>query len=445
MPKIFYGTGVSDSGRGDFPELRVVNMIPETEATAEGLVLNSRPGLEQSGYTFGVGPIRGLYTLDGVLGGDLFAVSGDKLHSLVDGEVGVIDGTGPVYMSGFEDKLFVNAGGKIWGYDGTALTSVAFPDDADVLAMAIGASRVIGIRADTGIFYWSDPLSSTIDALSFATAENSPDLLKDILFSGDTAILFGSKTVEFWPSNSTDPNLPFSPLPGRTYQEGIRDTGCASLLGNTFAWITDNNQICLGTPEQVISTPTIEDKLEKSVTAKLWHFTMFQTEYLCLRLDDSTHCFTVRYGQWVELSSFGQPNWLPQCFSGRWFGSSVDNSLYQWSDDYSDFGEELERLVSAWVEIDTGIEQLFNILPRVNSGTTKSLVTNPIIELRISRNSGRTWGTWKQRSLKEPGDYDKKVAWRSLGTFRYPGGLLEFRVTDPTSFRFSGVTVNDGY
>lgn len=445
---VFYGTGVSDTERGNFPELKVVNMVPEGEATEpEGLVLNSRKGLKNSSITFGLDPVRALFQIDGVLNNELFAVSGNTLYGGATGAIGNINGNGPVSMAGYENVLFICAGQDIWAYTVEAgLNRLSFPDNAAVSAIATGASRLIAIRKDTGIFYWSETLTSTIGGLNFATAENSPDKLKDILFIGDTLHLFGSETVEFWPVSSSNPDLPFMPLQGRVFQKGIKATGCASKFASTFVWVADDNQICMGDPNNVISTPTIETKIAQSTGVKLWTFEMFGTEYLALRLDNHTYCFSQQYGQWIEMTSFGEPNWLPQCYENGYFGSSTTGDLYQWTNnDYSDFGGPLERAFNIWVPLDTGTTPLYNILCRIASGVGYSYTKDPTIELRASRDGGFYWGPWKQRSLKTLGQYGEKITWRSLGAFKYPGGLLEIRTTDNVPFRFSGAIVNDGY
>lgn len=444
---VFYGTNVSDTDRGNFPELKVVNMVPEAEASEpEGLVLISRKGLKDSTTSFGTDPVKRLYQIDGVLQNELFAVAGTSLYGKTTGLIGAINGSGHVSMAGYENALFACAGESIWSYTGGTLSEIAFPDDAPVTAIAVGASRLISIRKDTGVFYWSDPLTTTIDALSFATAENSPDKLKDLLFIGDTLHLFGSETVEFWPVSTSNPDLPFQPLQGRVFQRGIKATGCAAKFAASFVWVTDDNQVCIGDPNNIISTPTIETKISRAANVRLWTFDMFNTEYLAVRLDDATYAYSQRYGQWIELSSYGETNWLPQCYENGYFGSSTDGKLYQWTDaDYTDFGNSLERTLTLWVPLDTGTTPLYNILCRIASGVGYNYTESPVVELRASRDGGFTWGPWKQKSLKLMGDYGQKITWRSLGAFVYPGGLLQIRCSDNTPFRFSGATVNDGY
>lgn len=441
---VFYATSVSDSGRGAFPELKAVNVVAETEPTEQGLILSSRKGLENSAVVFGTNPVEGLYQVDGVLNNQLFGVGGQKLWGSIDGEIGSINGTDHVSMDGFEDLLFACAGSDIWSYDGTTLSSVAFPDSAAVTAIAVGSSRLIAIRKDTGRFYWSDALTSTIGALSFATAENSPDKLKDLLFIGDTLILFGSETVEFWPASSTDPDLPFVPLVGRTFQEGIKDTGCATKIGSTFAWVTEDDRVCISDPNNVISSSTIERKIAESTNVSLWSMEMLQTEYIVLRLDNESFAFSPRYGQWLEMESYEQDNWVPTCFEAGYFGTTLGGTLAQWSAGYQDFSDQLERRISMWVALDDNYLPIYEITARIATGTYPTYDYEPFCELRVSRDGGYTFDSWKRKSLKNRGNYGKPVRWSSLGRFNFPGGLAEIRCTENCDFRFAGAQVNDG-
>lgn len=445
MPDLSYGTSAFERDRGNFPELPVINMFAEEVSTEGKLVLQSRPGLESTSITMGAGPIRALFQTDGVLNNQLYGVSDTGLYSSST-LLGAVSGTGPATIAGYEDFLFVNAGSNIHGYDGTSLSTVAFPDSASIVDICVGASRLIAIRKDTGKFYWSDALTSTIDALSFATAENSPDKLRACLFIGDTLILFGAETVEFWPV-SEDANSPFQPLVGRVFQVGIRATGCATNFSSTFAWITDRNQICVGEPNEVISFPGLEAKINESISASLWSFTLEGVEFLALTLDNETWVFSSRSKQWSTFESYGETNFILTCSTGDYLGSN-SGAILQWSNTHTDLGGLIERRFRAGAVINSQSQPVHNLLLRTNQGQTPYIVgtySNPTVEMRTSRDGGYNWNDWKVRSLGEQGEYRKEVKWLGLGHFAYPGVLVEFRVTDPVPFRVSGVLVNEPY
>jgi hypothetical protein len=446
MVDLVYGVSTFERRRGDFPSLPVVNMFAESIPTEPGVALQGRPGIEDTGITLGDGPVRGVYTADGVLNNSLFALSGDTVYD--DGvAIGSLTVSGPVSFAGYEDFVFVNAGKEIGAWDGAAYSYVAFPDDADVIKIVVGASRLIAIRRDTGKFYWSDPLGVTIDALDFATAENSPDTLQDVLYIGDKAILFGRETVEFWPA-TTDSDLPFAPLQGATFPVGIKGTGMAAHFNRSFAWITNYNEVCVGTPENIISEPELQVRIEASTEASLFVFYVDDTEYLAVRLDGETWAFGARSQVWTKLETYLEDNWVPSSYDGGYFGSSIDGKLLRWSDGYDDEGAGITKVFRAWAPLTGQTLNVSNIIMRTNPGTTEYLVgdlSEPTVELRTSMDGGKTWQPWKSRSLGRQGEYRTKVFWSSLGLFGYPGLLVEVRITDPIGFRMSGLAMNEPF
>ncbi len=447
MPDLVYATDAFDRDRGNLPKLPVVNLFAEEAPTESAVVLQSRPGLESAGITMGSGPVKTLFKIDGVLDGSLFGISGSELYK--SGTLlGSVTGDGVAKLAGFENLLFASAGSTLYAYDGTTLSTVATPSSFNVLSLCIGTSRLIVIDSGTGQFFWSDVLSDNIDTLSFATAENSPDKLKECLFIGDTLFLFGSETVEWWPASSADPNLPYQPLVGKTFQVGIRDTGCATEFATTFAWITNHNQVCVGDPQNVVSKASLDEKLSQSETASLWTFFLDGTEFLACTLDDSTWVFNKRSSTWTTFESYGHDNWIPRCFVSGYFGSGTDGSICQWSDTYDDFGEILERRFRAGLPITVGTVPLFQVTLKTNPGYTPYLVDpydDPVVELRTSKDGGQTWSAYNSKALGKQGAYNKIVRWLSLGYFGSPGMLLEVRVTDPVPFRVSGLSANESY
>jgi hypothetical protein len=323
-----------------------------------------------------------------------------------------------------------------------------FPDDADVTKIATGASRLIALRKDSAQFYWSEPLGVTIPSLNFATAENEPDKLLDLLFIGDRLILFGSETVEIWPT-TTDQDLPFQPLPGATFPVGIRATGCATPFGRSFAWITEYNEVCVGTPENIISDPELQLRISRSTNPHLWFFFVDENEFLAVTMNNETWVYGLRTQLWSTFQSFEEDNWVCTCYEDNYFGTTRSGKLAQWSETgYLDFGGILERTFNGWVTLTSEPLWLANIVLRTNPGTTPFLegeYSEPVVELRTSMDGGRTWQEWKRQSLGRQGAYRAKTVWSSMGQFGYPGVLVQVRCSDPVPFRVSGLTYNEPF
>lgn len=445
MPRVQFGLSAFERARGNLPELPVKNMFAEEVPTEEtGVVLQSRPGLYDLAGGMGDGPVQCLFKASGVLNAALFGISGGEFYQASDSK-GAIDGTGPVSMTGYENLVFATAGANLWGYDGSSLIAIAFPDGAPIKKVLVGASRLIAIREDTEQFYWSDVLSTTIDALSFASAESQPDRLRDAVFIDGILILFGAETTEFWPATQ-EADLPFRPLPGQVFERGIRNTGAATKVGSTFAWVTDKSQVCLTNPEQIVSNAGLEALIAASDNAFLWNFYLEGTEFLALRIDAGTWVYSMRSRMWSQFESYGYDNWIPQCFAGGVFGSSIDGRLLGWTDAHEDLGGVLERLIRAGFPLSSDSVTINNVVLQTNPGNTPYLAApydEPTVEMRRSLDGGRTWGNWRQASLGAQGEYRKRVQWTACGMAGQPGWMGEFRVTDPVPFRVSGVFVNE--
>ena len=447
MARVQYGLSAFERARGDLPQLPVINMFAEQAPTEEtGVILQSRPGLSDRSADMGAGPVEALFARDGVLSGDLLGISAAALYRGTN-VFGAIAGTGPGSIAGNEVGVFATRGMDAVYYDGVTVIPVAFPDGAPVAKVLSGASRIIALRANTGAFYWTDPLGTTFGALDFATAESAPDGLLDALFIDDGLILFGRGTVEFWP-NTGDSNLPFQPLEGRVFEKGIKATGCATAFGATFAWVTNDNQVCVGAPDGVISNPGLQTKIEASVSVRLFSFMLEGQEFIALRLDAKTYVYGDTNRLWTQFASYGEDNWAAQCWAGGVFGSALNGKTMAWGSGHLDLGGELERRFRGGFPINSGGVSMDSLTLRTNPGNTPYLTgdhAEPVVEMRVSRDTGKTWGPWKPRSLGEQGEYRLRVQWRALGLASQPGALFEFRVSGPVPFRVSDLLLNDGY
>lgn len=447
MPAIQFGLSSYERGRGDMPELPVVNMWAEEAPTEEkGVILQSRPELQDMAADMGTGPVQALFKRDLVLSGSLFGVSGGDLYRGT-ASLGATDGSGPVSIAGNEIGIMVAAGGDLSYYNGSVLATVSFPDGAAVAHVFTGGSRFWAIRLDTGKIYWTDALEADVEALDFATAESLPDRLLHGLWINGMAVLFGAESVELW-AQTGNADLPITPLQNAVIERGIRATGCAAAIGSTFAWVTNRNEVCLSDENNVISNTGLQARIEASGTCRLFTFDFEGDEFLALRLDEETQVWSRRSGLWSELTSYGEDNWIPQCFAGGVFGSAIDGRTLEWGSGHEDMGGTLERRWRAGFPINGGGTLIGNVQVRCNVGQTPFLAgdyTEPGIEMRVSRNAGRTWSDWRRTSLGGQGDYRTRVQWRGCGMASQPAFLAEFRVTDPVDFRVSDVLVNEPY
>jgi len=449
MPDIAYGAAAYRRSRGKLPELRLVNMFLEATPTADnGVVLLSRAGLLGSA-TVGIGPIEGVFWQDGVFAGDVFAVSGGKLYR-AGRLLGTINGGGPVSFAASDLELLVTAGGSVYSYNGTDLVAVAFPDNARVAAVAFLGGLFIYVRAGSGKWYWSAVLNGRkVDALSFASAEFSPDSLLDAVVIGETLWLLGQTTIEPW-ALSGNPELPFSRIDQRLFRKGVAGTGCAWDLDNAMFWIgADRIVYRAADVAQRISDHGIEERLQSSSSVSAFVFVTEGHSFFCVRLDAATFAYDAATGQWCEFATFSRANFRARCAATNGarvlLGDDASGTLWELSG-YQDAGAVLERRFTAAFPIKGGAVRVTRLNVEVAVGWTDLLAgqgSSPVIEMRCSDDAGATFGDWEAESLGAQGSYRAQPEWRALGMFDAPGFLAEFRVTDPVDLRLSAVRVNE--
>lgn len=443
--KITLGTSYFARNTGDFPEFPVVNMYAEEAPSEETISLLSRPGLSSIVRNLGSGPIRQIFQQDGVLGSATFYVSGSEIYRETT-LIGTITGDGPVSIAGYSDFLFICAGAGLWGYNGSVLSLISTPDDVEILKLGVVASRLVAIGKNTQKFFWTEPLKTSIGALAFSSAEVQTDNLLDLQIVGDMLVLFGSETVEFWPvSGSSD--QPFVPLRGRTFTRGIKNTGASVAGAGAFVWVTDSNKICYETVENIISFPGLEKQLRDAQNAYLWKFEINGDTCLAVSLPTGSWVFHERSQLWSQFSTVTLNNvWIAHCSCGDKFGSGIDGTIFQFNNNYSDDGFQLERKFRAWMPLTGETLTVNDVTLRTNPGKTDfsvGLYSNPKIEMRFSKDGGNLWSAWRERSMGTIGKYRTWTKWNSNGLFSYPGVLLEFRITDPVPFRVSSVHINE--
>jgi len=460
MPALSLVPGTIRRSRGDLPRLPLVNMFPEeaiTEPTQ--FALQSRPGLDRTDVLLGEGPVRKLYRADGVVGGQIVAISGSSMYVGAN-EAGELTGGGDPSVAGNEIGVIATAGENVSFYDGETYRAVAFPDDALVTAVAEQGGRFIFLRAGTHHYYWTKPLANmldengdiVIDGLDYASAESEPDKLVDIVVWESHLILAGVDTIEFHGPTGDD-DAPWAPTIGRVFTKGVRDTGCITLWDSTFAWVSPGNIVYQngGAVPLPISDAGVQEIISASQTCLADSYFFEGHEFLRIRLDNTDLLFDAQTREWSEQRTYGRDGFLggsainiPGSDSPL-FGSKDDGYLLVFSGD-SDLGAEVERMFRCGLVVIGDAIRINNVSLRTNPGQTGYVVgtfANPIVELRHTRDGGQTWSEWRQTGLGEQGAYRKSVQWRALGMFDAPGALFEIRVTDPVPFRVSGAYYNE--
>lgn len=463
MPAIPFGKSTYKRENGNMPRLRLVNMAAEPSPTnPDGVALLSRlPLVEQAER--GSGPVWGVFQQDGTLGGDTFAVSGTELYRGAT-PLGTIPGTGPVRFAASYTELVVVRieGGDAYSYDGTDLQPIALPDgDRPVtgfrsVAFVAGLFIFAAVTDETvphHYWFWSTINDArTIDDLDFAAAESEPDELLDVLAVGDNLFLMGQTSGEIWMLTGAA-NLPFSRVSQRNLGRGVISGGAAEPMDNSVYFVGNDRMVFrLEEVPKRVSNHGIEERIRASSS---WHVFQYSFEghlYLCLRLDTETLVLDVATGEWPEAETYGRANFAARCavtIDGTpHFGDDTTGKIWT----FGEFGDEdseaaaFTRLFTAGFPIASGPQPVANVLVDANSGATTldaGLGSDPKLEMRFSRDAGRTWSNWRETRLGQKGEYSRQARFGSCGSFGPPGALFEFRCTENVPLRISAVRVNE--
>ncbi len=445
--RMAFGTSAYRRDSAGLPELQVVNAIAEAAPTANGsVILLARPGMETTAE-LGSGPINGLYRAEGVLDGDLVAISGLEVYRGAEG-IGLIGGGGPSRFAGSALELLATRGGDIFRTTGADGAAVSFPDGANVRAVAFLAGLFVAARADGHRFYWSAVLDgSTWDGADFASAESSPDELRDIVVVGDELCLLGDSTVEFWVPTG-DGAIPFIRSQGRLYRKGVISTGCAAEVDNALFWVAPDFIVYRGgqVPERV-SDNGIEERIKASASVVAFPLEWEGHKMFVVSTDSGAFAFDVSTRQWSRFKSYGREDWAitsaAHVDGQPRLGSALTGKVYEFANDDDD-GEAREVLWNAVQPIDApGV--IDSIELEANVGRTQLLTglgSAPSVEMRSSADQGATFTNWRTAELGRQGEYRKRTEWRRCGMFDAPCAVFEFRVTEAVPLRISGVIAN---
>lgn len=450
MPDLRLASGVRRRDGGSLRPAILFNMFLEPdEESPDGFARVSRPGLVQNG-TVGSGPSNGLFSKRGVSSDARFAISGGTLYRNADA-LGVIGGSGAASWAASSAEVVVTRGADAYSYNGTSLAAISTPGGWNVTAVAYLGGYTFFARAGTHrIYYSASGDARTIDALDFVSAESEPDQLLDLRVVNDSLWALGQNSVEVFQLTG-DPDAVIARLPGMLLKKGIIETGAATDADNTLFWWGHDNFVyraAEGAP-QAVSEEWLAAIMEASAKREMFSYSHEGKVVVCINTDEGSFGLDVAKGKWSELGTYGRTGWR-LCNSAEpggalIFGDDTDGTLWEFDPDNFDDGTYLERRLSAsFGTSGPVIVHKFCVLG--NPGDTPLLSgqgSDPVLEIRASRDNARTFGTWRSASLGAQGRYRQRIEVRRWGLFDSQGGFFEMRVTDPVPFRASRVYVNE--
>lgn len=452
MPLASFATRAYDSTSPGLPEQRAVNVfVSPTPAGPTKFALLQRWGLVL-GATDSSGPIRGVLQQAGIFSGDRFAVSGSHLYRN-GADLGAVGASGIARLDASNTQLGLVDGGKFYIYDGASLVWIQNDKTASPLPAFIGviflAERFVLLCAN-GTFYWSDVDDGTlIDALSFATAESSPDGAMEIAKLGDEFAILGGTSVEWWFITGAS-DAPYQRSSNRTYSRGCAAQGSVAQGDNGLVFVGDDRIVYrTGLQPQAISTHGLEQRL--SNCSNVPGITSFQITfaghpfYVLNIPGQGTFAYDFSTKEWSEWTSYGRT--IFRCAWGVMYGGAAvmgdDTTGQVWTllpGHNTDGVDQIERIGSVFIPQPFGVSALKNLtlVGAKGAGADKQ------VSIRASNNGVSGWTAWIPKTISGTDAGNMKVRWMGgFGQITSPGAFIEIRTTDDIEIAYSGLIYNE--
>lgn len=388
--------------------------------------------------------IRGIHEING----RVFAVAGNTLYELNESGATTSRGTlvSDIGLVGIEStglELCISDGSVLYVMNlaTNVFQNVQFPGRARIAYLN---QRILFVHRDSQTFGWTALAdATTISALSFASAESSPDNLVAVIVDHSEAFLFGGKTGEPW--QNTTSSAVFERNTGGIWEIGTVAEHSIQKTDNSTFWLSRTSggqgavyRMNVYQPKR-ISTQAIEELMTGLDLdgASAYTYEDEKSSFYCLNVPglSTTLVYDAFSGQWHERAelvngAFEKHRATCHAFAfGKHLFGADDGVIYEASHSLSsNAGDPLVRervmtLVSTpgrkrihpsefWLDCERG--------------------TGGQVMLRYSINGGRTWSAWKAKSVGALGVFRGQLKWRRLNAGK--DYLVQVRCTDNVPF-----------
>lgn len=443
----------------------MINMFPEILAEGkEAAWLQRAPGLRLLA-TVGVGPIRGLWTFDGVG----YVVSGNRLYSIDTNWTatlrGTITGTGPVSMADNGTQMFIACNGPSYIYNASTQVLAQITDPDFPGAVTVGYID--------GYFVFNEPNSqkiwvtalldgTSVDPLDFASAEGSPDGVVGLIVDHREVWVFGTNSVEVWYDSGAS-DFPLQRIQGAFNEIGCAATYSLAKLDNGVFWLGADARgrgivyRANGYTGQRISTHAVEWHIQSYGTIDDAIAYTYQQDghafyVLTFPTAQKTWVYDVAANAWHERASGNENQYRHRSNCQMAFnneivvGDYVNGNIYAFDlTVFSDNGD-LQKWQRSWRALPQGQNNLrrtaqHSLQIDLESGTGLNLGqgSDPQVMLRWSDDGGHTWSNEHWSPMGKIGEYYRRVFFRRLGmTLKIRDRVYELSGTDPVKIALLG-------
>jgi hypothetical protein len=448
------------------PEKTLVNMYGEEDRTNpnKDKRLVTTPGtLDRDTGDVIQGNIRALAQADAFASGNILILDGTTLRTrTAGGTFGTISGTvagsdrADVAIS--QTELAILSGGTVFVSGGSSIAAVTDGDfPAGITSVAVMAQRLL-MTAASGRFWFSSVLDfDDLTSLYFYTAEGSPDNLVAVRVWAESALMFGTKTLELWFADGANSSDPFSRA------SSVVPVGC--LARDTIA-ITSQGPVWVDPENNVValngaSAPTISPAwLCRLIAAETSTDLMASTykaegqEFYCLNGLAFCCVYNLTTGEWHKRKTLGSNTWAwvriltaggKQYVSKRTGTAFMELSRAYPTDEQantSTMGNDIVREWTAHIPISSGTQALGTLIIEGTKGAARASGdgSDPVHQMRLSFNQGNTWTAYRDRKTGVLGAYNQRSVWHRCGTGKRPQAIAQFKVSEPVKFSVEGVS-----
>lgn len=361
----------------------------------------------------------------------LYVVSGTRLIKLASDATesavtGALPSTGIITMARNRKEpnaqIGISVGGQLWFCENDVLTQF----DLSTLATGnlVSISSLDGYFLpyfDNGEFFASDIDAASIDSLSFAKAESSPDAGVVSKVRGREVVLFGTSSTEWW-QNTGGSDFPFERVTSSgfgCYAAGsacnVMHVGDSSVI-DTIAFCATNDQgafagVCVldGYNARKISTPSVDRMIEAEAdktAIKAFTYSLNGHTFYVLSTSTATQSYDLSTGMWHERKSNGLDFWRVR--SAVSFGTKVLVGDYSTATIY-----------------------------HMHAGLYSA--SESVLTLKHSNYFGDSWNATRTAPIGETANRGIQVKFNRLGQSRPDGKLFNVSISNAISEAGTGV------
>jgi hypothetical protein len=442
------------------------------------IAIFGRPGLRRFGY-YGASPARAVRAVSPYL----YALFGNTLYQIANngtatplGTISTSSGPAIIAHNGTQLMLVADDGtgeGYIYQIWGTSSATGQVPGDGLVLIASGDFSGADYVSYLSNFFLTripgTNPLASQTvqasgigdgtgwDALAFDLADSDPDPLQAVVGYSGLVYLLGPRSTELWQHAGTTP-FPFTRLPSVVHAYGCAARHSIVEFGTSLALLARNRNgqavpaLLQGQGFTEIGTPDLVAELNAYTSVEDARGAMVQVAahkffVLSFPTAGKTWAYDEQTKVWSRWKSNGGQfrGLLAELYEGQTIWTDYqDGTLYVFDPEtFVDDAWPLQRLLRSRTIENGDREMVCNALQfemGMGVGLSTGQGSAPEVMLRVSKDTGHTWGNTRRATIGKQGKYRTRAIFRRLGLARK--FTFELSMTDPVPFVLVGEDID---